>query len=58
MVDLPLGVGNGGGRGHQPLLRRPRHAEGSGGIERGGGHDRLPLARIAQLRHPQLVRQR
>ena len=58
MVGLPLEAGSGGGHGYQPLSRRLRHAENFGGIERGGGCDKLRLARIAWQKRPQLVGRR
>ena len=54
LVVLPLVVGNGGGLVCRPLTRRRRHAEGSGGIEMGGGCDRLRLARTVQWTRPRL----
>ena len=54
MVDLPLAVGNGGGRVRRPSFRRRQHAKGFGEIERDGGHGRLPLVRTARLRHLRL----
>ena len=52
MVILLPGVDSGGDSVRRPLLRRCRHAEGFGGIERDGVYNRLLLARIMLPRRP------